>query len=152
MYYLFFIFFLIMLYLLPFGAIQYSFIKFPPNNVLVWHSAMESVFVAMFIYFAVYVIRFFVSLFVSIYLLRYFDNFKRIFIYNSIVLFVLFLLDNIVIKIVDFRNIYNISSTSDYLFFMLFCSITIVFFPFWLVFGIRNLIHYIKGLKNKKSE
>ena len=31
-------------------------------------------------------------------------------------------------------------------------NITIVFFPFWLVFGIRNLIHYIKGLKNKKSE
>ena len=141
-----------MLYLLPFGAMQYSFVKFPPSNVLVWQSTMESVFIAMLIYFVFYIIRLIVLFMVSIYLLRHFDNLKKVFIYNYIILFILFLLDNIIIKVVNFKGVYSVSSVFDYLFFMLFCSMVIVYFPFWLVFGIRNLIHYIKGLKNKKSE
>lgn len=148
MHYLFLILFLILSYLLPFGAMQYSFVKFPPANVLVWQSAMEAAFIAMFIYLAVYIIRFFISLALSIYLLRCFDKLKKIYLYNTAIFFVLFLLDNIILKIIHYKAVYNVSSLFDYVFFMLLCSLWIVYFPLWLVFGIRNIICKIKMLKN----
>ena len=153
MYYLIFIIFFLISYILPFGGMSYYFIKFPGND-FVWQSAMETVFIGFLIYLIIYLIRFFVFFIVSIILLFHSQKINKIFKLNSLILFLLFILDNIMLLISIKFGIYKIyeSDLFEYAFAMILFSLSITYFPFWLVFGIRNLIHCIKDLKNKKTK
>ena len=153
MYYLIFIIFFLLSYILPFLGRSYYIIKFPGND-FVWQPAMETLFIGFLLYLMIYLIRFFVFFIVSIVFLFHSKKINKIFKHNSLILFLLFILDNIILLISIKFGIYEIYEFNlfAYAFAMILLSLSITYFPFWLVFGIRNLIHYVKDLKNKKTE
>ena len=148
MYNLIFIKFFLISYILPFLGRSYYFVKFPGND-FVWQSAMETIFIGFLIYLMIYLIRFIVFFIVSIVLLFHSQSINKIFKHNSLILFILFILDNIILLISIKFGIYKIYEFNlfEYAFAMILFSLSISYLPFWLVFGVRNLICLIKNKK-----
>ena len=149
MFFLCFIIFLIVSYILPFESFHLLWIIFNDNTP---DSALAIFIFSTIMYLILYIIRAFFFIILAIISFKFKNSFTILYKYNfltiSLTLIVdLFLYNNLDILLnIDLLKSYGIVS------FFCFLSLSSTYFPFWLVFGIRNLIHYIKGLKNKKSE
>ena len=152
MIYLLFAILFVIFYILPYGVLSYSLMKFPGND-FVWQSAAESAIGALLVYIVVCLFRslfYFVS---SMLLLRNSEKINKILKYNFLVFFLLFLLDNIVLIIFISTKLYEpvFFDLFEYILIMILFSFSMSYFPFWLVFGVRNLVCYIKNFMTKKG-
>ncbi len=144
MFYYIFASFFIISYLLPFFAMKACIYYMQPSDFL-WQSAMAVGFSALLVYMALCIIRCIVYFIISIILLFHSAKLNRSFKYNTLVLFILFFIDNIIL--ICWNTHFSRSSTPftffDYGMFVVMFSLVATYFPIWFVFATRNTVCWI---------
>lgn len=146
--YLFCLIFIIISYILPFIIC---------NNLLIWLDKNEpaSLGGALFIFLAyiiLYVLRFFAFVIVALISFCFKDRFVILYKYNFLILLLLFMIDIFLYNTLDLFFNADFFKREGFIRFAGFLSLASTYFPFWLVFGIRNLISNIKTLKHQDIE
>ena len=142
--YLFCLMFLIGSYILPY-LICYNLAIWIDKNE---EASLGTVLLLYLSYLLLYVLRFFAFIFMALISFCLKNCFMYLYKYNSLIFLILFIIDMILYNTLD--SIFGIDfyKAHGFLLFIVFLSFTSTYFPFWLVFGLRNLMHFVKN-KNK---
>lgn len=149
MFFLYFIIFLIAFYILPFESFHLLWIIFNDNTP---DSAFAIFIFSTIIYLILYIIRIILFIILAILSFKFKNSFMVLYKYNSLTMLLILIVDLFLYNNLDMLLNIDLLKSYGIVTFFCFLSLSATYFPFWLVFGIRNLIHYIKDLKNKKSE
>ena len=125
-------------------------------NLMIWldkneEAGMGTALLLYFSYFLLYILRFLVFIFIALISFCFKNYFTSIYKYNSLIFLVLFIVDTILYNTFDSISSIDFYKTGGFLRYIEFLSLTSTYFPFWLVFGIRNSVCWIKDLIKKKN-
>ena len=146
--YLFYLIFLIGSYIFPFVACY---------NLIIWLEKNEppslgGALLIYLLYIILYILRFITFIFIALISFCFKNYFMRLYKYNFLIILLLFIVDIILYNALDSIFGRDFYETMGFWWAIVFLSLSSTYFPFWLVFGIRNAICFVKELKNKKSE
>ena len=125
-------------------------------NLIIWldkneEAGMGTALLLYFSYFLLYILRFFAFIFIALISFCFKNYFIHLYKYNSLIFLVLFIVDTILYNKLDSILGGDFYKTEGFLRYIGFLSLTSTYFPFWLVFGIRNSVCWIKDLIKRKN-
>ena len=145
--YLFYLVFLMASCTIPY-LICYSLITWFDKNE---ETSLLSAVLIFSLYILLYMLRFFAFIFIALISFCFKNYFTSLYKYNSLIFLVLFIVDIILCHILDPLLGTNYFKTEGFFCYIGFLSLTSTYFPFWLVFGIRNSVCWIKDLIKRKN-
>lgn len=146
--YILYLIFLVISYILPFII---------PDNIILLLDGDEnkaSMGHAVFwflIYLLSYLSRFIFFIIVGLITFRFKERFVNIYKYNFLILLMLLFVDVVLYNTLDTLLQMDFFKCGGALQFFCFLSLSSTYFPFWLVFGVKNLVCYIKNFMTKKG-